>query len=334
MDKKKTEVGVIIPNRNGKQFLEKCLPSLFNQTYKNFKVLLVDNHSTDNSILFVKENFPSVEVFRLLHNFGFAKAINKGIEKLKTPFIFLLNNDTVLEKDCLFFLVSYLKKHPKVCGVTPKIISMDKPHRIESAGDYINIAGQAFHRGYGSPINHFNKNEEVFLVPGTAALLRRSIVLKVGKFEEKLFAYGEDVDWCLRAQLLGYKFHFVPQAKVFHKGGGTGKKNLKLYHYLILRNALIPVIKNFPFQLFFRRKRFILIPLIHINSFLALCLKGYIKEALKAEFWLLKNLPYFIRKRKNILSKQKVSNIYLDSWMKNKKFRVFRNLRKLLFYFK
>ncbi len=202
-----------------------------------------------------------VEVIRLSQNFGFARPVNLGIKKSKTRYILILNNDTILDKNCLRYLIRSIK-NKKVAGVTPKILFADKPSLIESTGDYMNIIGQAFHRGFLARKERFNKEEKVFLIPATAALFKRSVFQKIGLFDEFFFAYGEDVDWCLRAQLKGFKFIYQPKAGVYHKGQGTGNRNLNLLSYLCFRNWIISIIKNFPLGLFFKNYRFILIPIV------------------------------------------------------------------------
>lgn len=325
-----TNVSVVIPNWNGKRYLRDCLSSLAKQTLKPHETILVDNGSLDDSINYVQRKFPYVKIISLHKNYGFAKAINFGINTSKGNFVLILNNDTRFNKNFLKNLVKpfFINKPVKnLCAVTPKVIKDNPPYLLESAGDYMNVLGQAFHRENNEqPLNYYkHRGEKVFLCPATALLIKKKVFKKIGLFDETMFAYGEDVDWSFRAQLLGYKLWYEPKAKIFHKGSATGEKLAARLKFLQYKNYLYFVLKCFPGKLLLKNARIILILLVHINTFGYLCLKGFVKEALQANLWLFKNFRGIIQKRKKIQKNLKVNLNYIESKLKRKKIRLLKN---------
>lgn len=314
-------ITIIIPNWNGRSFLNDCLKSLRSQVFKNFEIIVVDNGSTDGSVPFIKSRFPEIIILENKENLGFAKAINQGIQKANSEFVVLLNNDTMVDKNYLHFLFQAINRKKETCGVAPKILDFKKRDTVDSAGDLINTAGQAFHRGHGGKSSRWNEAKEVFLITAGASIYRRKAFDRVGLLDEDFFAYGEDVDWSLRAQMAGCKFWYEPKAIIYHHQKGTSRKIPKKTVYLQFRNMTLTIIKNFPIGLFLKRWRFLLIPLIHFNTILYMALKGLGKEAISADFWILKNLNKIIKSRKQIQSERKVTLEYLDGFMVAKKIR-------------
>jgi GT2 family glycosyltransferase len=314
-------ISVVIPNWNGVNHLRYCLPTISKQNYKPKEIILVDNGSKDKSIDFVKNNFPSVKILTFRKNRGFATAVNIGIKKSKANYVLILNNDTKFNNTFLKELSSFFrnKDNKKICAITPKIIKNKKPYVLESAGNYMNNLGQAFHRGNGELPSKYNKSEQVFLAPATALLVKKKAFYEIGLFDETMFAYGEDVDWAFRAQLLGYRFLYEPKAKIYHKGLATGKKldkKLKFYQY---RNYTYFILKCFPTKLLLKKARAFFIFLIHFNTFKHLCLNGFIKEAFQANCWILKNIGLITKKRAKIQSNVKINTNYLESTLVKKK---------------
>src|SRR3989344_7603864 len=137
------KVSVIIPNWNGFDLLKDCLTSLRRQTFINFEVVVVDNNSTDNSIEFIKNNFPKTKIIKLNKNYGFARATNEGVRASKSPYVVFLNNDTSVDKNFLKELVSTADKNSKVISVNSKILNFDDRKLIDGVGIKINEVGQA-----------------------------------------------------------------------------------------------------------------------------------------------------------------------------------------------
>ncbi len=219
-DKKK--ITVVIPNLNGMKYLEGCLESLRKQTWQGFETILIDNGSSDGSVEYVRSCFPEVRVRAYHRNTGFCHAVNDGILLAKTPYVLLLNNDTVLDEDLLKNLLSAMEEGGgKVFSCCSKLVSMKQPDQLDDAGDYMCALGWAFARGKGLSSSLYNTEEECFASCAAAALYRREIFGQIGLFDEKHFAYLEDIDIGWRAKRLGYRNLYVPAAIVYHAGSAT-----------------------------------------------------------------------------------------------------------------
>jgi len=240
---------VVIPNHNGAVWLPGCLEGLASQTYRDFEVILVDNGSTDDSVVLVRNRYPDVQVIALEHNTGFATAVNRGIGIARGQYVALLNNDAVAKPDWLAALVELADASPTEVGaIASKMLRMDDPDRVDDAGDALSWTGAAQKLGHQQPAKNFVERTEVFSVCAGAALYRQSFLKALGGFDERFFAYLEDVDLGLRGRLLGYRYLFDPTAQVLHKGQGSA---LSRGHYvrLITRNRLMLFLKSVPLAL-------------------------------------------------------------------------------------
>ena len=241
------KVTIIIPNYNGKKFMEPCLTSLADQTYKDFRILVVDNASTDGSIEFLQTHYPDVEIIQLKENYGFSKAVNTGIQHSKSPFVILLNNDTVADKNYVKEMVKAIETSKQVFSVSSKMIQMYHPDLIDSAGDLYTILGWGICRGSGRPVSNYTTSDTVFSACAGAAIYRRSLFQKIGYFDENHFAYLEDIDVGYRAKIYGYKNMYCPNAVVYHVGSGTsGSKYNAFKVKLSARNNIYLNYKNMP----------------------------------------------------------------------------------------
>ena len=241
------KVTIVIPNYNGKHFMEPCLSSLSKQTYKHFHILVVDNASSDGSIEYMEENYPNIELIKLQKNYGFSKAVNVGIQHSKTPYVILLNNDTTVDIHYVEEMVKAIEKSPKIFSVSSKMIQMYHPELIDSAGDLYTLLGWGVCRGCGRPVTNYTKYDEIFTACAGAAIYRRSIFDEIGYFDENHFAYLEDIDIGYRARIYGYYNMYCPTALVYHVGSGTsGSKYNSFKVKLAARNNLYLNYKNMP----------------------------------------------------------------------------------------
>ena len=236
------ETTVLIPNYNGLEHLNECLSSLKTQTYKNFKTILIDNNSKDDSIKFTKANFPEVEILKLNKNEGFAKAINLGIkhslDKFNPKYVALLNNDTKTDKNWLKSLTKAIKSEANIAAVSSNMLSYYNPKLIDNQGSSCNKIGE------GIGIKEA-KTKEILAPCFGAALIKTEALKEIGLPDERYFAYMEDLDWGWKANLLGYKLIFEKNAIVYHKISSTSKKTPIKKVYLCKRNALTTIIKNY-----------------------------------------------------------------------------------------
>ena len=248
-------VSLIIVNYNGRSklgaLLDKCLDSILRTNYPNFEVLFVDNNSTDESAEYVEKKFSDsrLKVIRLKRNYGYAGAVNKGVEMANGDFIAVLNNDVVVTRDWLKYLILALlfNKEAKAKIAVPKILMLENPKKIASCGGEMNVLLVGWDRGLlEDDQGQFESYSYCFHPAGATFLVSRDLVNELGRlFDDDYFAYFEDVDLGWRTWLLGYKVIFVPQSIVYHKCGSSWGLTSPLKFYLMRRNALYSGIKNF-----------------------------------------------------------------------------------------
>ncbi len=241
------KVTVVIPNYNGIEYLKECLKSLEKQNFREFSVLIVDNHSQDGSPEYVKEHYPKIRLYEMDKNYGFSIAVNKGIRESRTPYVILLNNDTVTEADYVGELYRHISRSKKIFSVSSKMVSYHDRNLMDDAGDLYSVAGWAFQRGIGQPAENFDQPCEVFSACAGAAIYRRSVFKKIGLFDELHFAYLEDIDVGYRARIAGYRNEYCPTAVVYHVGSATsGSKYNEFKVRLAARNSVYLNYKNMP----------------------------------------------------------------------------------------
>lgn len=240
-------ISIVIVNWNGMRFLPECLGSVFRET-ASFEVVLVDNGSEDGSVEYVKKDFPSVKVIEERENLGFAKGNNIGIAAAKGKYILTLNNDTVLEKGFLERLQSAAEASDEGTGMwAVKILSFDKK-TIDSVGGLL-IYRDGLAKGRGrleKDTGRYDTPKEVFMPSACAGLYRKSMLDKIGAFDEDFFAYCEDTDLGLRARLAGYTTVNVPEAIVYHHYSGTTGRYTPRKAFLVGRNQIWLALKNLP----------------------------------------------------------------------------------------
>jgi len=239
-------VSVIILNWDGLCYLDDCLTSLYAQTYTDFEVILVDNGSTDGSAEWLTERFPRVRLIRNKVNVGFAAGNNQGIRASQGEFIVTLNNDTRVEPDWLAALVTRAEEDPTVGMCASKMLFADRPAVVNSTGISMDPVGIAWDRqGGGQDDGQESEPTEVFGPCAGAALYRRAMLDQVGLFDERFFAYLEDVDLAWRARRTGWRCVYVPQARVYHVHSATGKEGSPLKSWLLGQNKVWSIAKNY-----------------------------------------------------------------------------------------
>lgn len=321
---KKPETSVIIPNWNGADLLKICLPSLRKQSYRDFELIIVDNGSSDDSIPVVDKLFPEARVIYLAKNVGFSPAVNLGIQQALGKFFVLINNDTRLDKNCLRFLVEAAKSRKEVGMIAAKMLNFYHPNLIDSAGDYIDAVGHAQNIGLGEKDGvKFSRPGYVFLTTGGGSLIKRELIETTGLFDDDYFAYFEDVDLSLRAQMRGFKCWFEPKARIYHIHKATSNRNKAFTEYLQFRNMTQTVVKDFPKELLLRDFNWLKIILVNLNTVRYLAGIGYLGPALRAELYILANLPKLLAKRRQIQSRRQVPVSYIIENIRPKKITFF-----------
>lgn len=240
-------IDVIIPNWNGRQYLAACLDSLRAQCFQSFIVTVVDNGSTDGSVEYLRDVYPQVKIIDLKVNKGFAGGVNAGINCTSNELIFLLNNDTELDPNCVRELNSAATRWPEINFFATKMLFRNNNGVINAVGDSFGVDGFARNTGIGEiDSGQYDGVREVFGACAGAALYRRSLFEDIGLFDEDFFLILEDVDLDFRAQLRGHRCHYVPTAVVYHvHSASIGKRNA-LQAFYTSRNGLYVLIKNMP----------------------------------------------------------------------------------------
>lgn len=239
---------VIIVNWNGRQHLADCLDSLAAQSYRDFETILVDNGSSDDSVEFIRSNYPWVKLVPLQENTGFAKGNNLGFAEAVGQYLLTLNNDTWVDPYWVQRLVETADNNPRVGMIGSRICAFDEPDRIDSLG--VGICADGMSRGaYRKRL--FSELElptsfEILLPSACAALYRREMLDSVGGFDEDFFAYCEDTDLGLRGRLAGWSALLARDAIVLHKYSQSGGAFSPFKLFLVERNHYWLVCKNFP----------------------------------------------------------------------------------------
>lgn len=243
-DTKKIRSTIIIPNYNGIKYIEKCLRSLNGE---NAYIIVVDNGSTDGSREIVRERFPEVRLKCLDRNYGFCTAVNCGIEDSKTTYVILLNNDTEVQPGFVDALERAMDRHAGAFSGGAQMRNLHRPELIDDAGDYYCALGWAFARGKDKSAERYQQECRIFAACGGAAILRRSILKRIGGLDENHFAYLEDIDLGYRARIHGYYNIYIPEAVVYHAGSGaSGSRYNKFKVDLTSKNSVYLLYKNMP----------------------------------------------------------------------------------------
>lgn len=238
---------VVIPNYNGKAFMQDCLTALAKQTSREFEVLVVDNGSADGSADGLEVWYPEVKVLKLDRNYGFSRAVNEGIRRSDCEYVILLNNDTVPFPDYVEKLIGAMEADKRRFSVSPKMIQACNRGLLDDAGDSYCLLGWGFQRGVGQPTERFSKPGRIFSACAGAAIYRRAVFDEIGYFDERHFAYLEDIDVGYRALIHGYINWYEPEAKVYHVGSGTSGSRYNAFKVkLSARNSVYLNYKNMP----------------------------------------------------------------------------------------
>ncbi len=250
------QAAIVILNWNGQKFLEKFLPSVRASSYDNFKIIVADNGSSDNSVLFLETKYPDIELILLPENYGFAKGYNLALEKTEADYYIILNSDVEVEPDWIEPMVKLLESDKTIAACQPKLLSYNNKEFFEyagGAGGWLDAYGYPFAKGRVFDIQEkdtgqYDQSEPIFWASGAALFIRASVFKEMKGFDEYFFAHQEEIDLCWRMQLAGYKIYSCPQSVVYHVGGGTLPRGNSKKTYLNFRNNTVMMYKNMPWS--------------------------------------------------------------------------------------
>ena len=245
------KIAVVILNWNGKSLLEQFLPTVLKYSAEA-KIYVVDNASTDNSVLFLTQNFPNVKVIQNKENGGYAKGYNQSLQFVTEPYYVLLNSDVEVTENWLSPLVNILENNPQIAAVQPKIKAYHKKYYFEyagAAGGFIDRLGYPYCRGrifntLEKDTGQYNDDCSIFWASGACLALRASAFWQIKGFDEDLFAHQEEIDLCWQLQKIGYKIYYTGSSTVYHLGGSTLSYNNPKKTFFNFRNSLLILLKN------------------------------------------------------------------------------------------
>ena len=246
------KISVVTPNYNGEKFLKTFFDSLNDDSECIGEIIIVDNGSSDNSLEYIKNNefnFP-VKVIENKENLGFSPAVNQGIRESEYDYVFSLNNDTEVKKGSIKALVDLITSNDNIFSVQAKMLQYDNKELIDDVGDEYNLLAWTKKTGENHNSDEFVNVKEIFSSCAGAAMYSKAIMSDIGLFDDNFFAYMEDVDLALRANINGYKNLLCPDAVVYHIGSATsGSRYNEFKVRLAARNNVWVVYKNIPIPL-------------------------------------------------------------------------------------
>lgn len=315
-----TNLSIIIPNLNGEEFLPACLESLkiaIDRAHIDTEIILVDNASSDTSpeifTTFCQKNKIKHQLIALTQNYGFAGAVNRGVEAAKTDWVLVCNNDLKIDKKWLFTINNVINNqnskilNSKIAAITGTVLNYDGS-RFESQGLKFYFSGKCDNISNGKQFQESSlSNLKSIPIWGASAALtiyNKNIFQQVGGFDEDFFAYEEDVDLSLRLHNLGYQTLYVPKALSYHLGGATSSRMGNFRHRMDAKNWIYIILKNYSTSNLLIYSPFILIERLRNLSGLIknTPLKDIPRDVFRTYGEVIKNLPKTIKKRKEITS--------------------------------
>lgn len=246
-------IAVVILNWNGKKLLDQFLPSIVKYS-PEATIYVADNDSTDGSVAFVKENFPTVHILQNESNFGYAKGYNESLKSVKEPYLALVNSDIEVTENWLKPILQTFEDEPKTAIIQPKILDFKHKTHFEyagAAGGFIDKYGYPFCRGrifetLEKDNGQYDNACEIFWASGACFFIRRSIYAELNGFDEAFFAHQEEIDLCWRAFNKKHIIKYNGMSTVFHVGGATLNQGNPRKTFLNFRNSLLMLTKNLP----------------------------------------------------------------------------------------
>jgi GT2 family glycosyltransferase len=312
-------ISIIIVNWNGAQHLPICLNSLRRQTFTDFEVILVDNHSRDDSLDLLKRDYPEVKVIALSENRGFTGGNNAGIRSAQGSIVVLLNNDTEVDPQWLQVIVDTFDRHPEAGFVASKMLLFDQRDKFHTTGDFYRLDGIPGNRGvWETDRGQYNHEEVVFSACGGSAAYRRSMLDQIGLLDEDFFYSCEDIDLAWRAQLAGWKCVYAPDAIVYHKLSATGGGSIASFYDG--RNFIYLIAKNYPSTLWQKYRGVIIRKQWKLFTEALHAWRGAAaRSRLRGMIAGLIGIPKMRRKRKAVQALRKVDDEYLLSILQSVK---------------
>jgi len=303
-------VDIIICAYNNREITSQCLDSLLNLSYPNFKIILVDDCSTDDSVSFLRSKYPTVIIVENKKNLGAAKTRSNGIKLSKAEYIVTMDNDATLSSDWLTIMVELMESDKKIGQAGGKVLSFNNSEILAEAGVSMQFRGKGYAIGLGELAidEKYNKTREVLSVSTASMIVRRKVLDKIGGFCDAYYYGYEDTDLSLMINIAGYKVIYYPKAVSYHMLSTTinqtiGKKRV----YYWMRNRILIMLRNYELKNLFKylpaNLRFTISDCFHYPERIIPTLLGW--------FWIIFHLPSILKQRKEINNFRKVKDSQL-----------------------
>ncbi len=312
-------VTVVVPTYNGVRYLVPCLDALHAQTYRSFRVIVVDDGSSDGTVGVIASRYPDVGLVRFATNGGLSRAQNAGFAATETEFVVFLNNDTEAAPTWLERLVGVADAHPRAWAVASKLRLWDRRDILHAAGDGFGTDGVPRNLGVWEYDNgQWDNGRWIWGPQGGAALFRRAALLALSDgllgtpFDESLFMYCEDVDLNWRARLVGFETAYAPDAVVFHHLSATAGGVLASYH--VGRNMLAVLVKDIPSAILRRHwRRIVAAQLRFVGQSVRHVREPAARARLRGQLAVVPMVPHLVRQRRSISGRRTASIAALDA---------------------
>lgn len=247
------KIAIAILNWNGLQHLQTFLPSVVAHSGTH-SIFVIDNASTDGSVAWVKQSYPSISIVQNTENEGFCRGYNIGLSQIEAEYFVLLNSDVEVTVGWIDPILQLMDQDQEVAACQPKILAYLNKQRFEyagAAGGFIDWLGYPFCRGrvfdtVEEDKGQYNDTKELFWASGACFFVRSKVFRELGGFDEAFFAHMEEIDLCWRMKNRGHKILYVGESTVYHVGGGTLQQTSPFKAYLNFRNGLFLMYKNLP----------------------------------------------------------------------------------------
>ncbi len=311
------EIAIVILNWNGKKLLEQFLPSITKFSSEKASIYIADNASSDNSISFIENNYPSLKIIKNKTNGGYTKGYNDALKHIKADIYCLINSDVEVTKNWLNPIINEFEKDKYIGVLQPKILDFNQKNKFEYAGacgGYLDFFGYPYCKGrvfntLEDDKSQFNEISDIFWASGACFFVKSEIFHDLNGFDEDYFAHQEEIDFCWRVKNYGYKIKVVPESKIYHVGGATLSNYNPKKTFLNFRNSLFNIVKNVP------KKQFILVLLVRLIldgvagvKFMLELRPRHTFAILKAHISFYRNILILFKKRKKIKNKVKYYN--------------------------
>jgi len=298
------KIAVVILNWNGQKLLEQFLPAVMAFS-EEANIYVADNASTDDSVHYIKENFPEITIIENSENGGYAKGYNDALKQVEEDIYCLLNSDVEVTENWLESILEEFENNPETAIIQPKILDYKNKAYFEyagAAGGFIDKYGYPFCRGrvfntLEKDNKQYNDKTNIFWASGACFFIRKSVFKNLSGFDESFFAHMEEIDLCWRAFNQDLKTVYIGTSTVYHVGGATLKNTNPKKTYLNFRNSLFTITKNASGNLFFLIFTRLLLDGLASIMFLFTLKFQHILAVLKAHLSFYKNLPDLLKKR-------------------------------------